>query len=218
MGYVQTKQVSVGDLLTGSFEVLVRIKRELAIYLGAFLVASIVADGSALLRGPIAIASTVGYFVGQYWLYRAALNKAGVMYDPRFKVFSFFAMALILIIPISIGLNFLIVPGLLLAAKWVMAPTFLVSEERNLFEAIGDSWRASENNTLSLTAAFFVLCVIWIGIVAITSALAGVIGFGIRQAVSVATFHVLPMLLLGLSVTSYRALGDGEADLAAVFE
>ena len=80
-------------------------------------------------------------------------RRSGVVVDPRFKGFSLFFMAMILIWPIMIGLNFLLVPGLLLAAKWVMAPAFLVSEERDLFQASGDSWRASSGNTLALTLA-----------------------------------------------------------------
>lgn len=226
MGYVQTRQITTGQMITGSFEQLTQIKRELAIYFGAFFAAGLIADLIEPLRGPLGIATTIGYFVGQYWLYRMALQASGVTVDDRWKVFSFFGMAMMLIFPIMIGMNFFVIPGLLLAAKWVMAPTFLVAGGRDLFQAIGDSWRASENNLVPLTLAFTVLCFIWIGLVVvfagITTAFGGALtGIGGSHAASAFEwlgFHVLPVLLLGLSLTAYRALADEDDSLVAVFE
>ncbi|MHA7818754.1 MAG: hypothetical protein ACX930_03790 [Erythrobacter sp.] len=226
MGYVQTRQVTTGQMITCSFEQLNEIKRELAIYFGAFFAAGLLVDLIEPLRGPVSIAATIGYFVGQYWLYRMALLKAGVIIDDRWKVFSFFGMALILAFPIMIGMNFLIIPGLLLAAKWVMAPAFLVAEKRDLFQAMGDSWRASENNLVSLTLAFTVLCVIWIGLVVVVGGISNTFGsalsdLGGRDAANAFEWlgiHALPVLLMGLSLTAYRALADEDSSLVAVFE
>ena len=214
MAYVQTRQVTVGELISGSFEQLAAIKRELAIYFGAFFAAGLIADLIDPLQGPIGLASIIGYFVGQYWLYRVALRNAGVMIDDRWKVFALFGMAVILFFPIVIGLNLLIVPGLLLAAKWVMAPSFLVAEERDLFQAMGYSWRASENNLVSLTLAFFVLCMIWMFAALILGGLASAFS-SVMAGLGV---HVLPVMLMGLSVAAYRALAEADKSIVAVFE
>ena len=228
MAYIQTRQVTVGELMNGTFAQVFAIRRELGIYFAAFFAAGLLVDFIEPLRGPIGLAATVGYFAGQYWLYREALRRSGVVVDPRFKGFSLFFMAMILIWPIMIGMNFLVIPGLLLAAKWVMAPAFLVSEERDLFQAIGDSWRASSGNTLALTGAFTILCLIWFAVVGVSGAIAGGLssalgGVNLGSAGEANAFqwlaiHLLPVLLLGLSVTAYRALADTDDSLVAVFE
>ena len=228
MAYVQTRLVTAGEMITGTFDQLALLKREIAIYCGAFLAAGLLVDVFEPLRSIMGFATFFGYFAAQYWLYREALSKAGVMVDPRFKVFGFFGMAMILILPIMFGFNFLVIPGLLLAAKWVMAPAFHVAEERDLFSAMGASWRASENNLLALFIAFSTLCVIWmvaVGILgAATSALTGTLGDfggGTRNAANAFEwlgFHLLPIMLMGLSVAAYRALADEDTSLVAVFE
>lgn len=223
MAYVQTRQVDIGELLGGTFAQLASIPRELAIYGGAVLIAALLAEISSVAFGFIAILATIAYFPGQYLLYRAMLTRSGKTIDPRFKVFSFFAMAFILIWPIMIGMNLFYIPGLLLAAKWVMAPSILVAEDRNLFDAIGDSWRASDKNLLPLSVAFGVLVVIWsVGFAVIAGisngGLSGIPSGTGLGALGWLYLHILPILLLGLSVTAYRALGDQEDSLVAVFE
>lgn len=228
MAYIQTRRVTVGELMSATFAQLSAIRRELGIYFGAFFAAALLADFIEPLRDVISIAAIIGYFAGQYWLYRAALRASGMVVDPRFKGFSLFFMAVILFWPIMIAMNFLLIPGLLLAAKWVMAPAFLVGEERNLFEAIGDSWSASTGNTLALTGAFTIICFIWLGVAVILGGLSGgmseVLG-GIHlsagetaNAFEWLAFHFLPVLLMGLSVAAYRALADSDNSLVAVFE
>lgn len=220
MAYIQTRRVTVGEMISGSFEPLIGIKRELGIYFGAFLVAGLIADFVSVVQPLIAVLAFFGYFVGQYWLYRAALEHYGVVCDDRFKVFSLFWMAILLAIPLSIGWNFFFIPGILLGAKWVMAPAFLVAEERNLIEAIGDSWSASNNNMWSIAAAYTVLGVIWTVLFVVATGLGDYSSTISGQFTTPMwlSMHVLPVLLLGLSVTAYRALADADTSLIEVFE
>ena len=143
MAFIQMKRAGMGELLTGTFAHLSLIWREIAVYFGVFLVIGMIAEALnsspdiAPLTAIISLAAIPAYFAGQYWLYRAAFKRLGAQYDPRFKAFSMFFMAVILGFAIFIGLNFVIVPGLFLAAKWVMAPSFLVAQERSFFDAMG---------------------------------------------------------------------------------
>lgn len=220
MPFIQTRTADIGDLFTGTFRELFSIKRELAIYFGLFIAAGIISDLETQLIGPIAILTTIGYFVGQYYLYRALLANTTGGYDPRFKVFSFTLMAMILVFPILFGFNLFYIPGLLLAAKWVMAPTFLVAEEIDLLEAMGSSWSASNNNLLSLSVVFTLLCLIWIAVFVLVLGIADGVGPGNGWEMSViwSSMHILPVLLMGLSVTAYKQLNNSIEDVTAVFE
>ena len=234
MAFIQTKRAGMGELLTGTFAHLALIWREIAVYFGVFLVIGLISD--ALNSSPdlepfsviIGLAAIPAYFAGQYWLYRAAFKRLGAQYDPRFKAFSMFFMAVILVFPISVGMNLAFVPGLILAAKWVMAPSFLVAQERSLFGAMGDAWHASSGNSWQLTGAFTVLCAIWSVafslLVTLISLLVTLIRIGDTggsariNAFEWLTFHILPVLLLGLSVAAYRLLAEDDTSLVEVFE
>lgn len=225
MAFIQTRTADIGVLFIGTFQELFAIKREIAIYFAAFFAAGMLAELVPILLAPVVIATSAGYFVGQYYLYRAALGSLGGGVDPRFKVFSFTFMAVILAFPILFGLNIFYIPGLLLAAKWVMAPAFLVGEEGDLFQAMGNAWSASSNNLVSLSVVFAILVVCWtigigflmaIGVVALQN-------LTFTQSGGSMTFiwlmlHTLPVLLLGLSVTAYKQLNNTIEDVTAVFE
>ncbi|RJY08669.1 hypothetical protein [Aurantiacibacter aquimixticola] len=77
MPYVQNKTTDVGELISGTFRVLVDAKREVAIYLTAFLLAALIAQLSDPLSGIVGIASAMGYFVAQYLLTNAYCDKTG---------------------------------------------------------------------------------------------------------------------------------------------
>lgn len=227
MAYIQTRFVGAGELISGTFVELASIPRELAIYFAGFIAAALLVDWVPASIGVITPIAFVAYFPAQYWLYRSLFVKSGYPIDHRFKAFSLFAMAAILSLPIMFGVQFFYVPGLLLAAKWVMAPSFLVAEERNLFESIGDAWNASSNNLLSLSIAFATLAVIWLVVffvaVGFAGSLTGSLGFfgslgNGNMAFFWITMHVLPVLLMGLSVSAYRALAGPQTSIAEVFE
>ncbi len=229
MAYVQTRQVSAGQLLSGTFEELVAIKRELAIYFALFIAAGVMSDFLGVLALPITLATTVGYFVGQYWLFRAALGQQGLGDNAAQQTVLLFCMALLLGFGLYIGFSIFVIPGILLGAKWIMAPAYLVDEENKLFDAIGASWRASDQNLLPLSIAYGVIWLIWVGLFFLITALSGGIASalystglgGVSNGLTAFTwiiFHLLPVMLLGLSVTAYRALGDSEDALVAVFE
>ena len=216
---VQERRVQIGTLLSGIFSELNVIRRELAIYFGGFAAVAVLADLLGMIRGPIALAATFAYFIGQYLLYQAMLRKAGMLRDERKKVFSFFAMAIVLAVPIYMGTLFFVIPGLILGAKWIMAPTYLVAREGNLFHAIGESWKASEFNTVNLTLAYFV---VWLGWVIVASIMTGgesaVRGGRDPSVLTWISVHLLSVLMMGLSMSAYRHLNDETETLAGVFQ
>lgn len=227
MAYVQTRQVGAGELISGTFAVISAARREIGIYLAVFAGLGLLTSVD-LIDGLISVASFFLYFPAQYWLCQQMLARSGMGHHNQFRVFSLFFMAILLGIGISIGMNFFWVPGIILGAKWVMAPSFLATDEGNLLDAIGASWRASEGNTLSLTLAFTAIGAIgaaafWAVVIAGGvsdrifsggSFVSGPLG-GIFLSLSL---NAVPIAMMALSVASFRALSDDTESLAAVFE
>lgn len=221
--------VTPGDLISATFRELVASRREIAIYLGGFFVAGLLADLISPLRSVVAVAAFIAYFVAQYYLYRTALTRHGIDCDPATKVFALFFMAILLTLPISFATIFFVVPGILLVSKFVMAPSFLVAEEGNLFDALGSSWNASDRNLLSIALTFTVVYLLWfaasmllgavsLGYDAIMNAIGIGVGVGSSNAVEWVGIHLLPVMMMGMSVAAFRALGDPRNDLVAIFE
>lgn len=215
---VDERRTTVGELLGGTFAELAAIRRELAIYFGVFLVAGIVAGLELPFMWVVSIMAFVGYFVGQYMLYRAMLERAGMAYDQRTKVPGFFLMAVVLGMPLYVAFALLVVPGIILGAKWVMAPTFYVAREENPFEAIGRSWKASGHNTVHLSLAFAALLLLWLAVFMLLSSLSAAASttFGV-SALAWLGIHLLPVLLMGLSMAAYRRLSDEVSSLEDIF-
>ncbi len=227
MAFIQRRRVTAGFLITGTFQELGIIKREIAMYCGGFFGLALISSLLPFTSGLIGFVATIGYFLAQYYLYRMILERGGGVSDPPFKIFSFVGMALLLVVPLYIAFAFLVIPGILLASMWIIAPSFLVAEEGNAFEALGKSWSAASQNLGAIALAFTVLCLIWIVGVTVIGGIGG--GFdelldtgsragGVGQAFSWLVFHILPLLLMGLSVSAYRALNDSQDSLISVFE
>ncbi|MBH5322846.1 hypothetical protein [Aurantiacibacter sediminis] len=217
MAFIQEKQANVGELLGGAFRALGTIKRELAIYFLIFAALTLLPTNSLIPDFLFMLAVLAGYFVAQYMLYQAMLRKAGMMHDSGWRTVEFAVLAVLLSIPISIGLNFFVIPGLILIGKWIMAPTFLVARRQNLIEAIGDSWRASYNNTVHLTLAATLICTVWIIAFGVLTALAELAGIYFTDDLIWIWVHVLPVMLAGLSMAAYEKLSDETATLSEVF-
>lgn len=233
MAYIQDRRVTTGELINGTFKEIAAIKRPLAMYFGFFFVAGLVGAVSSILSVLATIPLIIAYFTGQYLLYRSMLTKAPSLASlnsgDAAKVIGFCLMAVLLAIPLNFAFAFLFVPGILLGAKWVMAPSFLAAEDCNLIEAIGASWRASSGNLTALALAFTVMWFIWFGMVGVLSVLtggfeavfdsaAGISSLGVESSTSSLVMHALPVLLMGLSVTAYKSLTDQSESLVAIFE
>jgi len=229
MAYYQHRVVGIGSLLSGTFSELTKIKRPLALYFGGFFALGVLEDLIWLSGFWIAAGAFFAYFFAQYYLYRELLHANGISTDNRTKIFSFFFSALIIGLAMNFASSLFLIPAILLAAKWLMTPASIVAEEGNLFDAMGESWRASENNLVNLSIAFSLVCLIWFAAAIPVFVLAGLYEWLLSNvdaspnsedlnAVAWLALHLLPVLLMGLSVSAYRALSKDEESLVAVFE
>ena len=203
----------MGELVPGAFATLGAIKRELAIYFLVFGGLNLVEE---VMPGIPVIVGFVLYWLGHYLLFQALMRENGWLEDDRKRVFRFFGMACLIAIAIAIGLNFLIIPGIILGAKWIMAPAFLVARDRGVFAALGDSWEASSGNTMHLSLAYAIIGGAW----ALGLAMLGAVvdGTSAKSIVIGTYFHFLPVLMMGLSIYAYGVLAQPSNSLVEVFE
>jgi hypothetical protein len=220
---LNTTKLTPGELITAAFAELKESRREVLIYLGGFLFLEIAA---ATAPGPLRIVGGAGglvafgaYFVGQYLLYRLMLRRAGfVSTDGRMRIFRFIALAIVIGFALMFAVYLFVIPAIILAARWITAPCVLVASERGLFDTLGDSWKATSGNTLPLslafTAMFLIFMVLSVAISTLEAALDGMAGSNVTISIG---YHFLPLLLMGLSVATYRRLEGADRSLAEVF-
>jgi len=214
----QNRQASLRDLLGGTLRELRGAMRELALYVCAVTALSLLPIADFAFGWVISLGVIAGYFVAQYWLYQVMLRRAGLLVDSGRRIASFAFMAAILIWPIAFGINVLVIGGIVLVARWIMAPAFLVARPINLFEAIGASWRASDGNTLALSLAFSAVFVIWLTAFGLLGSLWNFDSWGAQTPPPFwVLMNILPLLLMGLSVTAFRQLSDDGETLGEVF-
>jgi hypothetical protein len=161
------------------------------------------------------------YFGGQYWLFWRLLSSRGLLETESFRFFSFCGLAIVLIVPIMVGTIFFILPGLFLSTRWIAAPAFIVARGDGVLSAAGHSWQRVQGATLPVALIFSVMIVIWM----IITALIGGLGHSLKEIESFSAmspaealqFHILPLLLLSLSVAVYELTARSDTTVEDVF-
>lgn len=152
-----------------------------------------------LMASPLLL---VAYFGGLYLLFEAMLRRTGAT-GPR-RYFQFAGLAFVVFVGVLFGLNVFLVPGLVLAARWMLAPSLLVGNGSGIIEALGNSWYLTRGNTKTLTLAVMILVAVpltsWIMLDDAD------FSDGAKIMIGWSMFHVANVLLAGFSVAVFRLL------------
>ncbi len=211
-------ELDFGTLMRRSFENLWLIRKEVLGYLAIFAVFAFVVP---LISENIGGGGIAGYLIGQYWLFESLLKRRGLVVSPKRHFFAFFGLAIILILPIILGLTLFVLPGLFLLARWIAAPAFVVALGRGSFAAAVDSWHAVRGHTGPIAGAVAIMFVAVSALGTVTSALEGSLSFvdAYRRTkpLDLIELQFLPLLLLGISTATYELLGPRDAMIEDVF-
>ena len=125
-----------------------------------------------VITGPTGLLASAGYFVGQYLLYRTMLRRAG---HPAsgLRIFRFVGMAILIGFSVLFASYLFLIPGIVVGARWIATPCYLVATDKGVFASLGESWSATKGNTLPLSLAFTAMVLIF-------SALLGTIAVELR--------------------------------------
>ncbi|SNS08985.1 Membrane domain of glycerophosphoryl diester phosphodiesterase [Sphingomonas laterariae] len=129
----------------------------------------------------VAVASMIGSALGlaamifaQYTIISGLLANADLMPD-GYRTRRFWAILGVCIlynIGVTLGMVLLIVPGVILAVRWVLAVPVLIGEETGVIESLGRSWQETRGRFWPILIA---LIVIFLPVIAMMGIIGGVV-------------------------------------------
>lgn len=215
-GFIARREVGYGELLSLSLRNLALIWRQVLAYLAVVALLGLAAP--VIGKQSTGVVGLGLYFAGQYWLFRSLLKARGLLESQRIHYLAFVGLAALLIVPITLGLAALLLPGLFLVARWIAAPAFVVARGEGVFAAVSASSAAVRGSTVRVIAAVVVLVLIVVAVSAVLEPVGGALGGGGRAGVlELVEGHLVPLMLLGLSTATYQLLGPEDTMIEDVF-
>lgn len=168
--------------------------------------------------GPIEIIAALASFaLGMavyYWLFAALTRQTK---SPSFdRLLPFIGISILSALGILFGMLLLIVPGMILIARWTPALCLVITRDSNATGVFGDSFDMTEGKGWPIFFAFLTLILISSAVVEVLS----VFDFGQILTAILASIgdQVSGLLLTALSATVYRQLSDLRENTEEVFE
>lgn len=224
--------ITTGDIQRGTTQKLEVFQKDVLTYLAIFIPATAVASyldvtlglldssnaGQLYQRdyGPIGFLVMIASVVFQCRLFGVMLGKG----DVSGRYLGFIGMAIVTFLGVGLATILLILPGLFVAARWLMAPCIYLDQQRGVFDALGESWNRTRGNTKQVILAILLFLVV---IVLLALVIGGVISlFGapalLGHLTDAVVGEVATVILIGMSVTTYGLLSGQGEELASVFE
>ena len=175
---------------------------------------------SGLGVGLAGIAIFLAGLVAQYFLWEAMFRNAGLAKGlGRRRYLAFIGQSILILVVSMFGYVLLVVPGLIMTARWSLAPALLVTGDLGVIEAMGRSWETVRGNStpviLVLVAAAVVTWFAGVVIGGLGPLVAGMdpVSVVLRQVLS----HVQAALFIAMAMFVYRRLYDDTGELREVF-
>ncbi len=150
----------------------------------------------------LAIAAFAIGIVASYLLLSAAVRRTGLGSRTADDTFlPYCLMSILAILGILGGLILLILPGLVIMARWMLAGTLVIARGDGAKQSLGESWERTRGAEFSILVALLALV---IGPIAVSIACgiqfdpADPVGIGISQLASSATSAVIQMMGVAL--------------------
>ena len=103
--------------------------------------------------------------VVQYFLARSALVRSDLLApDADHRFLSFWGMSILTGLATIVGFVFLILPGLYLNARWLIAGPIILGEDKTAGEGMGESWESMKTSVWPVVGATLLLYVIAFGV------------------------------------------------------
>lgn len=225
MASQSTDTLDVSGIISGTIET-VQVNSQAAltffvVVAGLGTVADILSTsgstGLMVVGGLLQLVVLVVSIIAGYRLLEAMLEQSGLLSSGvERRYWPFVGQAIVMGLAISLGFVLLIIPGLIVAARWSIAQALLVGRGENVFDAMRASWEATSGHTVTIILAALVLFIVFAVIVGLGMFVFGettLIGILLSQAGGTA------MSVLSFAFATYLLgrLAPGAAGVRQVF-
>lgn len=230
------EKVNVGDLLNGSMDQLKANKPSVLKYLAIFMVLGAI---SAYLDfsfgfvsdpysdnwevgfdyGPLGMGVLIASFVGQFWLFGKMLGvEVDFSSGNSSRIAAFFGLAFVTGLGVMFATILLVVPGVILGARWLMSPAFFVHDGERVFDALGKSWEATKGNTVPIALAALVIALLLGLLTGVLTYTVMLNSYAVDAIIGAVLSEIVTVIFIALSVTAFRSISSSSGQVAQVFD
>ncbi|WP_448659816.1 hypothetical protein ACPVPU_04690 [Sphingomonas sp. CJ99] len=167
----------------------------------------------------VALASTIG----QTMLIVAQIRSGlAIFSDPpmRWRIVSLILLTVVSGAGTVLGLVLLILPGIYVAARWLLAPVILIDTNATIGESLSESWRVTGSSVPTIVAALLLCSVPLIaafGVMVVVEIEEAAESFPLTLAINamIALWAIAPT---EVALAAYDLLGETPEDAATVFD
>jgi hypothetical protein len=169
-----------------------------------------------VIGAQIAVVQTVaGYF-----LIVEMLKNCNLLPEVRVKKFwSYFGLGLVCSLATITGLLLLIIPGIILAVRWMPAYGYLLNKNMGVFDALSESWSQTRPHFWAILLALVPAIVAYaVGIVIASLPVLDIsVPLAATIIVSNALIYGASLFVTALGIATFAQLGDENSKLQQVF-
>jgi hypothetical protein len=156
-------------------------------------------------------------------MFRTILRNDGLIGADvaRHRYWALLWSSIVSAIGIGLGMILVVLPGLILLARWSMAPCVIIAEGKGPIESLRESWRATRAAQWPIVGAFVVFGIVWLVVLGV---LVSIIGFGSADLGATGSAVALNFAGAALTIASiclslgiYRLVRVSPAQLGEVF-
>ncbi len=166
------------------------------------------------IAGGQVLGSIVGIVCG-YFLLVAMVRRTGLQaHGEGDTFFPYIGMALLSGIAVMLGFIAIILPGLFLMARWIIAGPLVVGRGHGVMKSLGESWERTRGSEVSIIVAALALVLIPLAATIAVSFLFepdDLVGMTVSQIAS----SVISLVVAAMSVAIYGMIVGGAAEASA---
>jgi len=166
MASIAAQDISTGTIISATIDTVRANSRPVMYFIALFTVVGTITDYAELsgdvtgeaIVGLWQLSITVASVVAMYFLLEAMLRQAALMdhFGPR-RILPYVGQAIVMTVGIVFGVLLLVIPGMILAARWVLASPLLVGQGMGVFDAMRRSWDLTRGHSVAIIIAGILL-------------------------------------------------------------
>lgn len=216
------RQLKVGTIIDKTLGVIEHSVAPVAMYVvGLTIVTAAIKYFTVTMTRPLELAGVglvqfVVSLAAAYFVLDAMLQKTRLRTRKEDVFFAYFGLSILYTLGVAAGLFVIILPGLVIMARWALAQPMMIARGDGIMQALGSSWERTKGNEFQIIAALLALYVVPVALLIGSSVMFGQtepVGIVLSQLISCA----MSALGLALGVALY-GLMEGHNVAAGTFD